>query len=421
MQRLEESMTTERRFVPIMEEEALRILKKPIDTLIADVTGSHIAIGSLRRYADGYCLQGGNDQLDKAMVMYNTIEDILRQLHSICSAEHWHSQETYMCKFGIGMVYAGVKLFKSAEEYVLHAMRMLIHTHTPISEPDKEKGKRQLLDMATCLIEKVYFAIPEFREYPGFLVTEQCTKAWHVCLTFILDDYVDMPAGHLDSCLQGLDMSSVTREAVLTIYGKKLSSRAGLASYCQLPADSVRAEKYRKGLDFLYKALVRLGQHELAVQMYQKVINEVDNVYACIPIDTALALFHPIRLVCVRRVLCYCDELITKTTTSELASSSAVNPQVVALLDFAFRSLTSLGDECDNGTGCELWGDLYRMRGYCCVALCLYAACFHSHGGSRNRHMKRLSNKINHLLDNREVREINFCPKLFVIFLILIL
>ncbi|RYY71617.1 hypothetical protein EON63_21550 [archaeon] len=93
------------------------------------------------------------------------------------------------------------------------------------------------------------------------------------------------------------------------------------------------------------------------------------------------------------------------TTTSELASSSAADPQVVALLDFAFSHLTSLGDECNNGTGCELWGDLYRMRGYCAVALCLYAACFHSHGGSRNRHKKRLSNKINHLLDNREVRD----------------
>ncbi|RYH26291.1 hypothetical protein EON65_14800 [archaeon] len=406
---MEESMTTESWFVPIMEEEALRILKQPIDNLIADVAGSHIAVKSLRQYADGYRLQGGNDQLDKAMVMYNAIEDILRQLHSICSAEHWHRQETYMRKFGIGMVYAGVKLFKSAEQYVLHAMRMLIHTHThiPISEPDKVKGKRQLLDMATCLIKNVYFAVPKLREYPGFNVPEQCTKAWHVCLSFILDDYVDMPAGHLDSCLQGLNMPSVTREAVLAIYDKKLSSRAGLARYCQLP-DSVR-EKYRKGLDILYKALVRLGQHELAVQMYQQVINEVDKVYACIPIDTmALELFHPIRLVCVRRVLCYCDELITKATTSELAPSSAADPRVVGLLDFAFSHLTLLGDECVNGTGCErceLWGDLYRMQGYCAAALCLYAACFHSHEGNMNRHMKRLSHKINHLLDNREVRD----------------
>lgn len=384
-------------FKIIPEDKAIGLLLQPVDASFPVSPDTGDAIYSLRIHADGYRLQGGNDQLDRALSMYTRVADaLIARLH--LATESWHRRETSLCKFGMGMVYAGIKLYKSAEQYALQAM-LLLHATGPLDDADK----CQLLDMATSLAKDVYLNPPEY-PYQSSSSIRQAEKAWHVlawCLAYIVQDvqhpalYDTMMTPTAASDGHGNRSNSVDNDLIVSIYAM-LSSGPALSMFTQL-AEAVR-NRYRKAVDSLYKVVVQLGQHELAVQMYKTIIDKVDVAYAFAPVDvSALDMFYPLRLTCVRRVLGLCDVL-----ASTAASDAATSQQLSAWFDFAFSQVRVQGGRV-HATECELWGDLLRLCGDPASALCLYAACSHSQRGSVTRHMKRLSGKMNRLMENQEV------------------
>eukprot|EP01031_Cornospumella_fuschlensis_P024805 gene24805-29975_t len=89
--------------------------------------------------------------------------------------------------------------------------------------------------------------------------------------------------------------------------------------------------------------------------------------------------FGALRLACVGQLV------------AAASASSEVN-QRGDLLRRAEEPLLLLGSGREP---CELWGDVHRLRGDASLSLCIYAACFHSHGdGSQNAHMRRLVDKM---------------------------
>eukprot|EP01031_Cornospumella_fuschlensis_P025016 gene25016-30218_t len=135
-------------------------------------------------------------------------------------------------------------------------------------------------------------------------------------------------------------------------------------------------------IDMLCQALRHLGGEglELSAQLSEHVL--AATVTACTGVRQGgdeVDAFGALRLACV-------DQLVAA------ASASSQVDQRGDLLRRAEEPLLLLGSGREP---CELWGDVLRLRGDASLSLCIYAACFHSHGdGSQNAHMRRLVDKI---------------------------
>ncbi|RYH14807.1 hypothetical protein EON65_32955 [archaeon] len=79
-----------------------------------------------------------------------------------------------------------------------------------------------------------------------------------------------------------------------------LSSRTFLNQYLQY-SESLQ-NKVLDLLDLLSQALVSLDKHALVLQMSQQIVSAINDNYP-------MSLFVRIRLSCIWRVLCYCDEV----------------------------------------------------------------------------------------------------------------
>ncbi|RYG58882.1 hypothetical protein EON64_20835, partial [archaeon] len=339
-------------------EEINRILRLSLDAprLIT-------ALQELRQHADGCRLQGGEDQLEKAMGLF-----------------------------------AGLQSYEKAEECILQAMLNAGSGHGDYG--------MELLHMANSLVKRVYFAAADqsLLSAPAVSAADWgeggwLHKAWHV-LRWSLSRVAGPPPAALTESspallpfsLLDLDSSPLNDQAVHSLYALLWSS-----DFLQRYAGDSMCEGWRhevvKGLKLLSHTLQKLCRHALAVEMSLLVLSNVDRV------DRELAVFLPVRWVCIRSVLSYCEALCNNSTntSSRLSSSTGVKISAAgpsALLDSACTHLPLLGN---NRMVFEMWGDVCRMRGgnsHKALALCLYAACFDSTGMSMNRDTKRLADKI---------------------------
>eukprot|EP01031_Cornospumella_fuschlensis_P040011 gene40011-48748_t len=348
------------------EDQAQTFLNQPFEVLTKELPRTTVSIETLRQYADGCRLQGGSDQLDRALLIYSKVLELLTdQQFCAFNGEAWYRAELSSSRFGMGMVFASNEYFKSAEKYMLQGMRSLSHKD--------ENDACQLLDMAISLAKEVYVALARKSKTAAPL-----NQAWHVLIKCACTVTVGGPTN-----LQDINSADVTDDDVRSSYAELMSS-SFLLDFGRLA--EARLVQLRRLLDTLHEVLVALNKHELAVQMYQDVVTTVVDKASS---GVEQAVLTPLLLACARHSLRLCDEA---------AASSAAG-----WLDAAENQLSALGAASDGRAACELWGDLRRLRGDVVLALCLYAACFQAHGRGVNRDMQRLARKIGLLLDNREL------------------
>ncbi|RZL14451.1 MAG: hypothetical protein EOO89_16095 [Pedobacter sp.] len=150
----------------ITEEAAVTYLGPVSDTWINDLSRVIKALQTLQKHANGRRLQGGTDQLERAMRLYRVIEGFLHKTRTSTSTkaseQDWHQQETALCVYGIGLVYASQQQYAIAEEHVIRAIHA--HHNQSLHIPDQHMqhaihtsmDHAQSLDMAINLVRCVY-------------------------------------------------------------------------------------------------------------------------------------------------------------------------------------------------------------------------------------------------------------------------
>lgn len=399
------------------EDEAHSILACATEAIIIDLPSVIKALQTLRQHADGCRSQGGDAQLEKAMGMYNTIDGVLRkkELYMFC-AQDWHRQETYHCKFGIGRVFAALKSYGSAEKHMLQAIVLLTQSSVQGNpEHQQDQDGSQLLSMVCCLISDIYLSAFTSSSVDSL---GWANKAWHVlswCITAVFTRS-DGSWFTTYGLLHDLDKPPVEDVAVHTLYDL-LSSRVFLHCYTQWT--ELMQNNVQEVLDLMSQVLWRLDKHGLAGKTDRQLVESIDYEYVFSD-SNKLVVFSSVRLGCIRRVLSYCE---LASNGGNDTGTSVPNQTVIELLDFAFSRLDLLGEGGGNRVVYELWGDVYRLRGdwnNLALALCLYAACFHTYGRGVSREMRRLADKIQRLLDNQDVSGLLCIILYFVLQLILV-
>eukprot|EP01031_Cornospumella_fuschlensis_P043843 gene43843-53612_t len=267
------------------EDQAQTFLNQAIEVLIKELPRTTVSIVTFRQYADGCRLQGGSDQLDRALLMYSKVQELLTdQRFCTFNGEMWYRTELSSSRFGMGMLFASNEHFKSAEKYILQGMRSL-------SQKD-EKDVCQLLDMAISLATEVYVALGRKSK-----TTAPLNQAWHVLITCACTVTGGGPTN-----LQDINSADVTDDDVRSSYAELMSS-SFLLDFGRLA--EARLVQLRRLLDTLHQVLVALDKHELAVRMYQDVVTTVVDRASS---GVEQAVLTPLLLACVRHTLRLCDE-----------------------------------------------------------------------------------------------------------------
>ncbi|RYH13050.1 hypothetical protein EON65_36600 [archaeon] len=408
-----------------IEEDAVHILSD-LNTAVSDLSGLIIAIQGLREHADGCRLQGGDDQLGKAMQLYHTGGAILRKDElGLYRSECWHRQETYKFTLGIGLVYAGLKIYGEAEDHVLHAILMFNQLSSSFMQ-QQECDISEALDMVSSLVTNVYFAALDTisdattRAADG---NNWSYKAWHVLRWCISTTAAPDMGQYLatNELSLSLDNMPVSDQAVRDLYSV-VCSNDFLRRYVHYSVSMWQGVP--DILDLLSQVLVRLDKRALAVQMYQQVLDAVDEEFLYTEPEQ-LALFAPIRLGGIRRVLQYCEDQYRETKGATLLPSRALgvgmSSVVTVLLDYSLSHLQLLEEQSSDRRVAALWGDVFRLQGEqasMSLALCVYAACFSSHGMGINSEMHRLAEKILEIVSIEEVvflQSLDSIPTCFLI------
>eukprot|EP01031_Cornospumella_fuschlensis_P025995 gene25995-31390_t len=336
------------------------------------------AVQALRLEADGCRLQGGEDQVDKAMRMYCAVDTILlREELSMYRSEDWYKRERRQCQLGRGLALADVQNYEEAEDILLEVILTTDHGGM--------EHAAELLGAAASLVGHVYFEAADQLPQDTRALAEGSWlhRAWHV-LRWSLSSVCSAEAAPQGGNLLDLH-SSLSDQAVQSLYST-LCSPAFLQSFAT--ADGEAAEEWCKqvqeALGLLHQVLKRLGRHALAAQMCSTLLDSFSG--------REQPVFQVIRLGCVQCMVSYCESLCA-TRSRGLKVPSAV------LSDWLHRVEQQLAKVDSRGrSAAELWGDWFRMRGdlgSLCAALCLYAACFAVAGAcGLNEDGRRVAQKV---------------------------
>eukprot|EP01031_Cornospumella_fuschlensis_P026466 gene26466-31986_t len=332
------------------------------------------AVQNLRLEADGCRLQGGDDQVDKAMHMYCAVDTILlREELSLFRSEDWYKRERRQR----GLALADMQSYEEAEDNLLEVILTTDHGGM--------EHAAELLGAATSLVRHVYFEAADQLPQDTRALAEGSWlhRAWHV-LRWSLSIVFSAEAAPQGDNLLDLH-SSLSDQAVQSLYNT-LCSPVFLQSFAI--ADGKAAEDWCKqvqeALGLLHQVLKRLSRHALAAQMCSTLLDSLSG--------REQPVFQVIRLGCVQCMVSYCESLCA-TRSRGLKVPSAV------LSDWLHRVEQQLAKlDGSSRSAAELWGDWFRMRGdsdSLCVALCLYAACFAVVGASGlNEDGRRVAQKV---------------------------
>eukprot|EP01031_Cornospumella_fuschlensis_P031732 gene31732-38352_t len=186
--------------------------------------------------------------------------------------------------------------------------------------------------------------------------------------------------------LRGMVREEVIPEADVQEMGRRLRSENDAFATAFVAFSETLQRGVVAVVDLQGQALRRLGGEgvELSAQLSEHVLAATITASAVgrQEDNRADAVFVPLRLACVGQIVA-------------AASASNGADQRADLLRRVEEPLLSLGSRRE---ACELWGDVSKLRGDVSLSLCIYAACFRSHGvGNQNAHMLRLANKIEQL------------------------
>eukprot|EP01031_Cornospumella_fuschlensis_P032373 gene32373-39150_t len=319
------------------------------------------ALEELRLVAAGCCLQGDQDQLAKSIGYYCLCDSILRR---ICYQESlWFQRELRQVQLGMGQVFAAMQIYDLAEAYIFH---YAMHS---VPGGDSELDS-ELLRMANSLVQDVYFAFadqpPTHAEDRQHTLRSGCVGKAVQVLCWCLSRACDPT--------QVISFEAFSRPQidadVQALFGL-LGSPAFLQHYAEGKVSESWRIQVSEGLELLGQALARLSSGALAGQMFLQLLGRL---------DPQQAVFHTLRLACVRGVVEYAA-----------CVCAATGQATASLLDPVQTHLQQLGDSL---AVFELWGDFQRLRERPALALCLYAACFKGHAPSVGCAAMRLADKM---------------------------
>ncbi|RYH28777.1 hypothetical protein EON65_10925 [archaeon] len=195
-----------------------------------------LSLRALRHDAEGCILQGGHEQLQKAMILLNSWHSILHNQLSSCKEAEWHQHECAQCAFGIARVQAAQKHYDAAEKVTKQAMQILIST-LPLFNTGKF---RLLLIMTTFLNCDIYLVeadnMDRAQENPSTFNKKLIllrSKAWCVLNWFVAFICGDITATSL-SIICAVDHIDLTtkRDEELTALHQTIISLAVLKHIC---------------------------------------------------------------------------------------------------------------------------------------------------------------------------------------------
>eukprot|EP01031_Cornospumella_fuschlensis_P029265 gene29265-35330_t len=376
--------------------------------------------------ADGCRRQGGVDQLDNALNLFNAAESILTQDLEHLWGCYLHNLFGSMCKAGIGNVFASQKRFVMAEKMLLEAAQGLVATPPPSpGEIEQVLDKAVLpyglkatedvlLDILDSLVNEVYLVAAADSSDAVLSATAMATSTSEISSISRVSGITGLSgvSGNISvnkasmwrnkawEAVSWLVCSSVATDSDTSATGDKgLRMRGSVVAdhhvheVCGLirsPTylepflhETKRLEYLQRLLSLIAKVLVHLDRRSVAFELYNWIFSYFDTKIILL-LPEQKELFSGLRQDFVRCMLAYCQ------------ADSDANTNLRGLVAQHLCILT--GIQASRRSVAEMWGDWYRLRashgGDLAIALCVYAACFRNHSNGYNSDMKRLADKI---------------------------
>lgn len=363
---------------------------------IEDLPKSITTIQQLIRDACALRLHGRIDLLEEALVLYRTAEtELLRCDVDYYATETFHPwQELAKCKLGKGLVNASLMEFDKAEESLLQALSLLSSLEGQGKGHDSLNSCQMTQKVVDHLVSKVYIPASEASETSrGWLWKAWHMLSWGVTLLTAGVEPLSTFESSTDPARDPVGDEEVSALCNLFVRGDFFRRYPAYPECVQVDLERL--------FDLLAQVLIRLDMHNLSIQLYQRLVEEIDRI----EIDAVrLPHFYRIRVACIRRVLEYGEKCLADNATDDTPGYYHAF-LIEHWLDFAMEQLRKL-DECR--VVIEFWGDLFRLRGDTdsqSIALCLYAACFYSYGVDMSLVTKQVVDKIQAIVRHDEVSE----------------
>eukprot|EP01031_Cornospumella_fuschlensis_P053132 gene53132-64905_t len=152
------------------ENDSMELLRQHRKSSLSDPKVVVEAASNLMKHADGCRLQGGHEQLEKALCLYQVVESSLASSLRSSNDSILYKRELCRYNFGMARVLAAMQHYRCAEHYAVYAADLQAELGSMELE---DRG--QIVGMIVGLVREVY--LPNARDV---------FKAWNalrVCVT----------------------------------------------------------------------------------------------------------------------------------------------------------------------------------------------------------------------------------------------
>ncbi|RYH15686.1 hypothetical protein EON65_31345 [archaeon] len=355
-------------------------------------------VNVVRYEAEGCRLQGGPDQLSKALLKFNDALSILNEIRGNLEVSSKWTVTYSRCLMGLAIAYADQGHIDEAESSVHGSLQLLA---TLVSDTEIATGQsnsdciwlhEQLLDMICSAIKDVYFKASGDSAQSDNPYLHKAGVLLHWYAGLLVGAVSPQTLSIADACSQPVDIGRIAgvNNLLMSLMSKKL------------PFLSAKRAVLHKLLSLGSSLNMRYQEHEAAFRIYQHGLAqaEPDALVGQQLSDTEIHALGDMRRECIRCAIQCCD-----SSPSVLDSEAKMR-----LLDNIEIMLNTLVDYFEGRSDAELWGDLFRLKGEVeneTLSFCLYGACYNTHGRGDNSEMKRLADKMNSLEAQVRFRYVN--------------
>ncbi|RYY77446.1 hypothetical protein EON63_18755 [archaeon] len=355
-----------------------------------------------RHYGDSCRLQGGVEQLNRSLSVYNACKEALREkLGSFSGDLWWKIEQTHVL---LGIAKASAKKETSSQQdmkmYLKDVLEALFAFATCSPWPLPIQLAEPLQGIVCSIITDVCFVAADIHTHTNHSHTSHTThddkrrfiwltRAWRLLDWYIIIHQLGngiYPELHNtvakvmeDTVETNLDEELELRYSILVEYTQKKLS-AFLASMKTLHQLADTCSQVYKGLDKplmaleIYQAYLRAAELHAADGEVSMAEDDADRL------NDMRRQFIQLALVCYET----CSTSMSMAYTPAELTSMLVKAEGTLLV---FKPTLQVYDM-------EMWGDLYRYQGETVLALLIYAACWSLLGIRTNSLVRRLAERI---------------------------